>query len=43
MLKWVQKHIKDKKHFAVDLKAGLEKEEKQLEEDGAAVDTDNYV
>tara|TARA_Y100001954_G_C15715909_1_gene555582 strand:+ start:65 stop:187 length:123 start_codon:yes stop_codon:yes gene_type:complete len=37
------KHIKDKKHFAVDQEAGKAKEEKPLEEDGAAVDTDNYV
>lgn len=41
MLKQVQKHIKDKKHFAVDQEVGKVKEEKPLEEDGAAVDTDN--
>lgn len=40
-LKLVQKHIKDKKHFAADQEAGKAKEVKQLEEDGAAVDTDN--
>ncbi len=40
-LKLVQKHIKDKKHFAADQEAGKAKEAKQLEEDGAAVDTDN--
>jgi len=40
-LKLVQKHIKDKKHFAVDQEVGREKEVKPLEEDGAAVDTDN--
>jgi len=40
-LKLVQQHIKDKKHFAVDQEAGRVKEVKPLEEDGAAVDTDN--
>ncbi len=38
MLKLEQKLIKDKKLFVVDQKAGQEKEEKQLEKDGAAVD-----
>ena len=38
MLNLVQKHIKDKKLFALGLRAGLEKEVKQQEKDGAAVD-----
>ena len=38
-----QKLIKDKKLFVADREVGKEKEEKQQEEDGAAVDTDNYV
>tara|TARA_B100000963_G_C22331160_1_gene538718 strand:+ start:74 stop:208 length:135 start_codon:yes stop_codon:yes gene_type:complete len=42
-LKLVLKLIKDKKHFAVDQEVGKAKEEKLQEEDGAAVDTDNYV
>lgn len=41
MLKLAQKLIKDKKHFVQGLKAGLAKEAERLEEDGAAVDTDN--
>jgi hypothetical protein len=43
MLKLELKLTKDKKHSAVDLEAGKAKEVKQLEEDGAAVDTINYV
>ena len=39
MLKLVRLLIKDKKHFALDLKAGLVKEVKPLEKDGAVVDT----
>ena len=39
----VLKHIKDKKHFAVDQGVGKVKEVKPLEEDGAAVDTDNIM
>jgi len=38
MLKLEQKLIKDKKLFAVDLKAGTENAVKQLEKGGAAVD-----
>ena len=38
MLKLVQLLIKDKKHFALDLKAGQVKEVKLLEKDGAVVD-----
>ena len=41
MLKLVQQHIKGKKHFVADQEAGRAKEVKLLEEDGAAVDTDN--
>jgi len=42
-LKLALKHIKDKKHFAVDQEVGRGKEEKRLEEDGAAADTDNIM
>jgi hypothetical protein len=36
-----QSLTKDKKHFAVDLKAGLAKEAERLDVDGAAVDIHN--
>jgi len=42
-LKLVLKRIKDKKHFVADQEVGKEKEVKPLEEDGAAVDTDNIM
>ena len=38
MLKLVLKRIKDKKHFVVDLRVGMEKEAEQLENAGAVVD-----
>ena len=38
MLNLVQKRTKDKKLFALDLRVGLEREVKQQEKDGAAVD-----
>jgi len=41
-LKLALKHIKDKKHSAVDLEAGRAKEVKPLEEDGVAVGIDKF-
>lgn len=38
-----QNLIKDKKHFALDLKVGTAKEAEPLEEDGAAVDLVNIM
>jgi len=38
-----QNLIKDRKHFAADLKVGLAKEAERLEEDGVAVDLVNIM